>query len=113
MREPELIAAVGIGAADLEQLVEAGLPHTVVDDAREFDPEAVRKWLLANGHAEAQYIQTAVELGTHFGVSAKTIQTWAHKGMPGLTEQGYDVAAITEWCQAMGLGRIACGDFDE
>ena len=64
----------------------------------------MRKWLLANGHAEAQYVQTAVELGTHFGVTYKTIQTWAHKGMPGPGEQGYDVAAVTEWCEAMGLG---------
>lgn len=58
------------------------------------------------GKRKTELTKTQAEVAKHFGVSERTVRSWIGQGMP--TEgKGYDVAAIEQWLDRVGLGRRA------
>jgi len=106
MKAAALIAELQTDQATLRAWIRDGLPHTPAARGRprEFDPAAVRAWLLANGlAAEPNTVETLTEVAGYFGRHERTVKTWRAAGMPG-RPGAWDLDAIETWLAQRGLG---------
>lgn len=98
MTRDELSEALEVAPKTITAWVRAGLPHTRRGRAYQFDPSAVRAWLIQQGiaHEDRPTVDTRAEVASHFGVNERTVAVWLAAGCPG--EHGrYDLTAIANW----------------
>jgi len=118
----ELCQRLAIDAKQLNSWTREGLPHTGRGRSRRFSPPLVRQWLLEHGKAEAPpapdppaapqpaghppeqpIAHTRAQVASWFGVSERTVATWALEGMPGRmgrpgTKEGqFPLTEIAAW----------------
>jgi phage terminase Nu1 subunit (DNA packaging protein) len=98
MKAEDLTQALGVTSAQLTAWIKRGLPCTGKGGGRQFDPQKVRDWLLANGLAKSsQFVPTLDEAAAAIGIHPRTLATWIKQGAPGRTADGYDVGGLQSW----------------
>lgn len=141
MNSKQLQARLGINAQQLKAWCDEGLPHTRRGNAkngpREFDPAAVREWLIATGKARdegrgardeasnqtssqptAETIPTVAvtrdEAARLLGVDLRTLARYLKEadfpgraGSPGRKDGYFPIEAIRAWMLERGFGQAA------
>lgn len=100
MTTKELCHALGISVKQLTAWRKRGLPATKDGRFWEYEPEAVREWLIAEGLAKPQQlVATQAQVAEHFERHERTVAGWFGAGCPGKPGH-YDLDAIQAWLDA-------------
>lgn len=105
MNANQLCQSLGVTKRRLDTWIRVGLPCSGRGSRRQFDPVAVRAWLIERGFAKARQIaRTLGEIARHFEVAERTVAYWRGRGMPG-SPGAYDLEEIAAWREREGLTR--------
>jgi len=98
MTRADLAAALDVSVRQVDRWIAGGLPGTKKGRRREFDPAAVRAWLIEHGLAEADAptVETRDQVANYFGVHLRTVAAWLSAGCPGKSGR-FDLAEIERW----------------
>ncbi len=100
MTTAQLCHALGISARQLTAWRKRGLPATKDGRLWQYEPEAVRRWLIDEGLAKPQQlVATQAQVAEHFSRNRRTVADWFGTGCPGQAGE-YDLEAIAAWLDA-------------
>ncbi len=101
MNAKELISTIGATRKQLASWIERGLPFSGKANQRNFDPQEVSDWLLAEGIAQRpRIVETLADAAAAISVNRRTLCEWMKKGAPRLPNGNYDIDAIAAWRDA-------------
>ena len=107
----EQLRKIGATDAQFDRWLAGGLPHSIVDDAMQFDHAQVAVWLLERGIAEPieesqtqTIVRTIPEVASHFDVSKNAVREWVRDpefpgrvGERGRQNGRFPLEAIADW----------------
>jgi len=99
MTAAELVKELHISRRTLAKWLAKGLPHKRTKRGRQYDPDQVMVWLVAQGIVAkpAQVVATIAGAAKELGISERAFHTWLAAGCPARVQGGYDIGVAQQW----------------